>query len=306
MNRIAIIDIGTNTTRVILFDTARGPLDVVFEDDRVTRLGKGIAGKRLLPESIERTLKIVAEYRDRAAAAGAERIIAVGTSAVRDAENRDEFIARLAEMGVEPRALSGNEEAALVFRGVAAGMREKTDGALVVIDVGGGSTELIAGRGGSLLAAVSVNEGAVRLTERFISRDPPGADELERMKRHVDARIAEALETISAPRGARVIAVAGTAVTLAMVAMKTPVFEPEIIHSYNIDKAKVEDIFDFFAAATTEQRRETVGMEPGREDVIAAGAYLFVSTLRALDATGMEVSNFDLRHGLLMEVIEKQ
>ncbi|MFH1537682.1 MAG: hypothetical protein ABIH66_01900, partial [bacterium] len=121
MKRIGIIDIGTNTTRIIVFDLSESPPAVVFEEDRVTRLGRGLAGRRLQEESMQRTLKVAEEYKKRANEAGAERIMAVGTSAVRDAANRDDFAARLRALGVEPRVLSGEEEAGYVYRGVEMG-----------------------------------------------------------------------------------------------------------------------------------------------------------------------------------------
>lgn len=303
IKKIAFIDIGTNTTRIIVFDLSESPPAVVFEEDKVTRLGRGLAGKVLQEESMQRTLKVVEEYKVRADDAGVGRIIAVCTSAVRDAENRDGFVERLRALGVEPRVLSGEEEAGYVYRGVEMGRGGK-GGVMVVVDVGGGSTEIIVGASGEHPRGISVNEGAVRLTERFIASDPPAAEELARMERHVEGEIRAALDRLRPPAGAALIGVAGTAVTLAMVSMATPDFVPEKIHAYNMSCTEVERIYRKFVESTVERRRAMTGMEPGREDVIVAGACLFAVVMRALGAESMEVSTYDLRHGLLLEVME--
>jgi exopolyphosphatase / guanosine-5'-triphosphate,3'-diphosphate pyrophosphatase len=283
---VAVIDIGTNTTRLLVAERDEG--GAVVELDRrttITTLGQGVDETgRLADEAMERVSKAIAGYREVIDELGADRIVAVATSAMRDAENGPAFRERLKEgYGVDARTISGDEEARLTFLGATAGRGD--DRETVVIDIGGGSTEYVAGRPGADPSFhTSTQMGSVRHTERFLHGDPPTEDEL----RALAADVRKTVPEIAAEHG---IAVAGTATSLAAID------GAEHVHGYALTLAACERIAARLASLTVEERRGVEGLHPDRAPTIVAGALILTESIRSLDLSEVEVSDRDILHG---------
>jgi exopolyphosphatase/guanosine-5'-triphosphate,3'-diphosphate pyrophosphatase len=283
---VAVIDIGTNTTRLLV--AGRGDAGQVVELDRrttITSLGQGVdATGRLAPEAMERVANAIAEYREVIDRLGAERIVAVATSAMRDAENGPAFRDQLKErFGVDARTISGDEEARLTFLGATTGRDDQRE--TVVIDIGGGSTEYVVGRPGEDPSFhTSTQMGSVRHTERFLRTDPPTRDELE-------ALAADVLATVPDVKAEHAIAVAGTATSLAAID------GAETMHGYLLSLAACERIAAMLAGLALAERREVEGLHPGRAPTIVAGAVILTESIRTLGLDQVEVSDRDILHG---------
>ncbi|MDQ3035432.1 MAG: hypothetical protein M3Y87_23710, partial [Myxococcota bacterium] len=263
--------------------------------ERIPRLGRGVDARGLLADdAIDRAIAALRDVVDRARALGVTRIAAVGTSAVRDAQNRDLLIARARDAtGVTIDAIDGAREAALTFRGSLPGI--ELEGPRTVIDVGGGSTEIVCGRDDRAIDARSVDVGSVRLYERHLRSEPPRPDELAALEADVDAALDRAGISITAP----LVALAGTACTLASIAGASTV------HGARIDARELHEIAMRLAAMTIDERRATPGVPAGREDVIAAGALLLDRIVRRAGADEIIVSTGGVRWGLAIEMLER-
>ena len=297
MRRVAAVDLGTNSTRLLVADVEDGRVDELVRRLRITRLGEGVdARRRLLPLPIARVRNCLADYRRELESLGAEATLAVATSAVRDAENGEAFLGEIEwSYGFTTRLLSGEEEARLTFAGVGAG-RALEPGTLV-IDVGGGSTELVLD--GSPLA--SVDAGCVRQTELFLASDPPSPDELERCARAVRELLAAVPDGEPAQRA---IGVAGTVTTLAALDLGLAEYDPERVHGHVVSRSGLERQLARLAALPLAERREVPALEPERAPVIVAG---LVVLLEALDRFGLDVveaSERDLLHGAALAAAE--
>jgi exopolyphosphatase / guanosine-5'-triphosphate,3'-diphosphate pyrophosphatase len=294
--RVAAIDIGTNSTRLLVADVEDGRIAAEIErlltitrlGDRVDELG------RLADESMERVERCVTGYASRASELGAEQPLAVATSAVRDASNGEEFLRTLeARCGVRTRLLSGEEEARTTLRGVASG-RELGE-PVVVCDIGGGSTELIAGQGNDVAFAVSLDMGCVRMSERHLHADPPGDEAIAALR----AEGGRMLPT-GVPRGA-LIGVAGTVTTLATIDLGLDREIPERIDGHVLSLGTVEDELRRLAALRLAQRREVRGLMPARAPTIVAGAAILAELMTRLGADELSVSERDILHGAALD-----
>jgi len=285
--RVAVVDLGTNSTRLLVADVDDGHVEEVARRLTITRLGEGVDERRkLLPLPIARVRNVLADYRRELEELGAERTLAVGTSAIRDAENGEAFLGEIEwSYGFTTRLLSGEEEGELTRRGVAGG-RELVAGTLI-LDVGGGSTELIADG-----FRTSLDLGCVRLTERFLHSDPPTHAELEAAARAVR----EALPDIEPTQA---IGVAGTVTTLA--ALELGKYDPDQIHGHRISREAVEAQLQRLASLPLAQRRELPGLEPERAPVIIAGAVIVREVLERYGLDGLEASERDILHGAALE-----
>jgi exopolyphosphatase/guanosine-5'-triphosphate,3'-diphosphate pyrophosphatase len=291
--RVAAIDQGTNTTRLLVADVEDGELAEVSKRVEITRLGEGVdTRRRLLPVPITRVRNVLTEYRREAEELGAERILLVATSAVRDAENGEAFLGEIEwSYGFVARLLSGDEEAELTFHGAA----DDRVGSSLIVDPGGGSTEFVVGENGEIRSRHSVNVGSVRLTERFLSSDPPTPDELE----------AAAEATRSAlpppPEADQTIGVAGTITTLA--ALDMGLDEPEGLgtHGHRLTLDAVHTQRERLASLPLEERRRLPGLHPKRAPVIVAGAVLVEQVLERFGLDAIEVSERDILHGAALE-----
>jgi len=296
--RVAAVDLGTNSTRLLVADVDDGHAREVVRRLTITRLGEGVdERRRLLPVPIARVRNCLAEYRRELESAGATRTLAIATSAVRDAENGEAFLGEVEwSYGFTTRLLSGTEEAALTYRGVAAGRTETGDGALVV-DIGGGSTELVLGSNGTVSSSASLDVGCVRLTERYLASDPPAPAELEAASRHV-----RGLLPTFEPR--RAIGVAGTVTTLATLDLGLSEHDPRRTHGHVVSRTSVERELDRLAELTVAERERVPGVEPGRAPVIVAGLVVLLAVLDRYALDGVEVSEHDILDGAVLAAAE--
>jgi exopolyphosphatase/guanosine-5'-triphosphate,3'-diphosphate pyrophosphatase len=291
--RVAAIDQGTNTTRLLVADVNDGEVEEVSKRLEITRLGEGVdQRRRILPLSIARVRNVLSDYRREAERLGAERVLLVATSAVRDAENGEAFLGEVEwSYGFVTRLLSGEEEAELTFRGAADGRL----GSTLVIDPGGGSTEFVVGEEGHIRLQTSVDVGSVRLTERFLHSDPPSQDELEATAEYVRSQLP------TRPSVDNSIGVAGTITTLA--ALDMGLAEPEGLgtHGHRLTADAVRRQRERLAALPLDERRRLPGLHPKRAPVIVAGAVLVEQILAELELDELEVSERDILHGAALE-----
>lgn len=302
--RYAAVDVGTNSVRLLVADAAGasrpGRLVPVERLMRITRLGQGVdATRRLADDAIDRTLTVLREYRAVMDELGVTRVRATATSAARDATNRDAFFdaARdtLGDVGLE--LLPGEEEARLSFLGATSGLADPPP--YLVVDIGGGSTEFIVGTERPD-ALVSVDMGCVRLTEQYVHSDPPSAGELSELVSTVRDHLADVARDVPGVRDARtVVGLAGTVTTIAAIEMGLPTYDADKIHHFRLSRSAAEDVFRTLATETLEQRRHNPGLEPGRVDVIVAGAAILVTIMRTFDVAELVVSEADILDGLV-------
>jgi exopolyphosphatase/guanosine-5'-triphosphate,3'-diphosphate pyrophosphatase len=310
--RVAAIDLGTNTVRLLVGEAdGRGGYRPVFATQAITRLGEGLQGNgQLQPEPIRRTLAVLARYREEAERRSAARIAVVGTSAVRRARNREAFLAQARrETGLEVRVISGEEEARLSLLGVRAAIR-LGERPFVMMDIGGGSTELVLADGRGIRASVSTGLGVVVLTEAHLATDPPSPQELEALRETALAELIRqrtaGLRAPDVPRGVDppcLVGTAGTVTTLAAIDLGLGTYDPDRVNGHRLPRARVADLATMLAGLTLSQRRQVRGLEPQRADVIVAGA---IVTLAAMDALGfpeMTVSDGGLREGILLDLL---
>jgi exopolyphosphatase / guanosine-5'-triphosphate,3'-diphosphate pyrophosphatase len=303
VTRVAAVDIGTNSTRLLVADVdgqgADARLEPVQREMRITRLGQGVdAERRLRPDAIERTVTVLREYGEIIERLGATRVRATATSASRDARNRDDFFGPATEAlrGSRPELLSGEDEAALSFLGATAGLQEPAP--FLVIDVGGGSTEFVLGTD-KPEGLISVDVGCVRLTEQYLEGDPPTPEELSNAVSAVRDHLADvAREIPGVGSAATVVGLAGTVTTLAAVELGLTTYDPRFTHHFRLTRAAAEDVFRTLATEPIAQRRHNPGLDPGRVDVIVGGAIIVVSILRHFEFAEMLVSETDILDGL--------
>jgi exopolyphosphatase/guanosine-5'-triphosphate,3'-diphosphate pyrophosphatase len=291
MNRVAAVDLGTNSTRLLVADVEGEHLSEITRRLTITRLGEGVdSRRRLLPLPIARVRNCLSEYRLEIESHGVERTLAIATSAVRDAENGEAFLGEIEwHYGFTTQLLDGAAEAAMMARGVAAGRDALEDSLLV--DIGGGSTELVeCGRGGEVTRSTSIDIGCVRATERFLVRDPPARDELT-------ATAAAVKDLLPRSNATTAIGVAGTITTLAALDLGLDEYDPQRTHGHRIARAAVGDQLERLAAITLEERRRIPGIEPGRAAVIVAGLVILREILDAYGFDEIEASERDILHG---------
>jgi exopolyphosphatase/guanosine-5'-triphosphate,3'-diphosphate pyrophosphatase len=304
VTRVAAVDLGTNSTRLLVADVADGRLEEVERRLTITRLGEGVdRRRRLLPLPIARVRNCLADYRRAAELLGAERTLAVATSAVRDAENGEAFLGEIEwSYGFETRLLTGDDEALLTLRGVTAG-RALEPGTLLV-DVGGGSTEVVVGGPEGVEFHVSLDAGCVRMTERFLASDPPAAAELDACATGVRTLLAEHVPH-DVRAGVRTgIGVAGTVTTLAALDLGLAEYDPERVHGHRIGAARVDLELARLAALTVEERRSVQGLEPERAPVIVAGIVVVREVLAFFGLDELEASEHDILHGAALAAAE--
>ena len=288
--RVGAVDLGTNSTRLLVADVDDGRVEEVARLSEITRLGEDVDKRRkLLPLPVARVRNVLSDYRRELEQLGAERVLAIGTSAVRDAENGEAFLGEIEwSYGFTTRLVTGDEEAELTLRGVATG-RPLDEGTLV-LDVGGGSTELI-----TTTERTSIDVGSVRLTERHLHSDPSAPAALAAAAREV-RKLLPPLE----PTGA--IGVAGTITTLA--ALELGGYDPERVHGFQLSRAAAEQQLERLASLPLSERRELPGLEPERAPVIVGGAVIVCTVLDHYGLQGLEVSERDLLHGAALEAAQ--
>jgi exopolyphosphatase/guanosine-5'-triphosphate,3'-diphosphate pyrophosphatase len=291
--RVGAVDMGTNSTRLLVADVDGADLAEVERLLRITRLGDRVdADGRLSDAGMERVHTVLEGYAARARELGAERVLATATSAVRDADNGSEFLADVRQQhGFETRLLSGREEAELTYRGVTS--RLAAGPGTLVCDIGGGSTELVLGGPAGVLDATSLDVGCVRMSERCLRSDPPTVAELAELREAVAALLPRSITS----RTSTLVGVAGTVTTLATIDLGLDREIPEEIDGHALAAATVEALLGQLAAVPLAERREVRGLMPERAPTIVAGAAIAAEVLRATGAGRMLVSERDILHG---------
>ncbi len=305
--RIGVLDIGSNSTRLLIADVRDGAIEELDRRSQVTRLGQGVdATGRLSDEARTRVFETLAAYRDAMDAADvpADARVAVLTSAVRDAADGPDFTARVQrDFGLDARTLDGDEEARTSFRGATHGRDPGDRTPLLVLDVGGGSTELIVGPAGAHEPDfhVSLQAGVVRQTERHLHRDPPPPHELQRLADDVRATIEAAVPDAVRASAAAAVGVAGTATSLAAIDQRLEPYDPRRVHGYVLELGEIELLLARLAQMDLAERRAVPGLHPDRAPTIVAGAAIMLEVLQAFGLERVEVSEHDILHGVALE-----
>ena len=314
MTRVAAIDCGTNSIRLLIADIDRSngtaSLTDVVREMRVVRLGQGVdATGELAPEALERTFAATADYARLIQASGATRIRFVATSASRDARNRHIFVDGIRELlGVEPEVISGDEEAALSFAGASSVLPVLDGQEVLVVDLGGGSTEFVLGTAAGVTAAKSVDVGCVRLTERHLQDDPPTAQQIAAAEADVDAAIARARQDVPLERATAVVGVAGSITTITAHALGLAEYSPNAIHGAELALDTVRAASTGLLEMPRSERAALPYMHPGRVDVIGAGGLVWRRILEQLeDLTGGRIatataSEHDILDGIALSI----
>jgi exopolyphosphatase/guanosine-5'-triphosphate,3'-diphosphate pyrophosphatase len=299
--RVAVVDIGTNSTRLLVADVHGSTVTEIDRRTRVTRLGRGVdLSGQLSMEAIEDVCEAVAGYVARYRELGAGPVMAIGTSAVRDASNGGAFIAELRErFELSARVLNGDEEAHLTYRGATA-ERAPADPTLV-IDIGGGSTELIVGTGEAVAFHTSLQAGVVRYTERHLPTDPPDTAGLENLAADARGLLRSAIADHPEAQAGAGIAVAGTPTSLAAIELELDPYDPGIVHAHRLGLSSIQRMLSVLAAAPVEERREITGLHPDRAPTIVAGVVILVEAMRAFGLEEIEVSEHDILYGAAIE-----
>ncbi|AWI29407.1 Ppx/GppA phosphatase family protein [Streptomyces tirandamycinicus] len=313
MTRVAAVDCGTNSIRLLVADVDPSTGGLVELDRRMTivRLGQGVDRTgRLAPEALERTFAacreyagIIKEYGVEAPSAGGGggRIRFVATSASRDAENRDEFVNGVAGiLGVEPEVISGDQEAEFSFTGATKGLPGHEE--RLVVDIGGGSTEFVIGRG-RVEAARSVDIGCVRLTERHVRSDPPAPEEIAAVRADIEAALDLAGRTVPIREASTLVGLAGSVTTVAGIALGLDAYDSEAIHHARISRDRVAEITERLVRSTHDERAAIPVMHPGRVDVIVAGALVLLAIMDRAGVPEVVVSEHDILDGIALSLV---
>jgi exopolyphosphatase/guanosine-5'-triphosphate,3'-diphosphate pyrophosphatase len=302
--RVAVVDLGTNTTRVLVADVEDGRVTELERRTTVTRLGEGVdANGRLSEAAIDRVSEVLAEYTEVMDELQPECTIALATSAVRDADNGSDFRGLLHDrFGLDVQIIPGEEEARLTFLGATAA-RPPGEGPLVVIDIGGGSTEYVVGTAGDHPTfRVSTQAGSVRQTERHLHEDPPSEEELAALRASVRSILADAIPAEVRAEVKAGIAVAGTATSLAAIDQKLEPYDRDKVDGYALLADAVERMLAELAGIPLEQRREVPGLHPDRAPTIVAGAAILLESMLLFGFDAVEVSEADILHGAALHV----
>ncbi|MEV4786735.1 Ppx/GppA phosphatase family protein [Streptomyces tuirus] len=312
MTRVAAVDCGTNSIRLLVADVDPATGELVDLDRRMTivRLGQGVDRTgRLAPEALQRTFAACREYAAIIKEHGAERLRFVATSASRDAENRDEFVRGVLDiLGVEPEVISGDQEAEFSFTGATKELAgsDHLPTPYLVVDIGGGSTEFVVGDD-RVRAARSVDVGCVRMTERHLVRDgvvsdPPSEEQIAAMRADIEAALDLAEQTVPLREARTLVGLAGSVTTVSAIAQELPEYDSEAIHHSRVSHEKVREITDWLLRSTHAERAAVPSMHPGRVDVIGAGALVLLSIMERIGAQEVIVSEHDILDGIAWSV----
>ncbi len=296
--RVAAIDRGTNSIRLLIADIDGNNFREIVRDMEIVRLGQGVDQTgQFHPDAIARTLAAVDKFAAAIAKRGVEKIRFCATSATRDATNRHLFVDGVRErLGIELEVISGDEEAALSFAGAIKDL-DPSNGPFLVVDIGGGSTEFVFGTS-TVENARSVNIGCVRMSERHFASDPATPEQIEAARTDIQAAIAQAAAVVPITKAKTLVAVAGTATTVAAAALELPEYDRYAIHLSRISAQQTHDAATMFATKTREQRISLGYMHPGRVDVIAAGSLVLSEIMKATGATEFVASESDILDGM--------
>jgi exopolyphosphatase/guanosine-5'-triphosphate,3'-diphosphate pyrophosphatase len=296
---VAVVDIGSNSTRLLIAEMSGASIHELVRHSNVTRLGQGVDREgRLAEEAMQRVFGVLDGYREEIEDHECSSAVAVLTSAVRDSANGEEFAAQIRERyGIEPHILTGDEEAQLTYLGATSDRDPEDRTPTLVLDIGGGSTEMVIGEGADVRFHVSTQAGVVRQSERHLHEDPPTAAQLDAVMHDVAAILADAVPEPERAGVTRAIGVAGTATSLAAIAQSLEPYDPDRVEGYRVTPAECERILDHLAAIPLAHRREVAGLHPDRAPTILAGVIIFREVLRLFGLDEIEVSEHDILRG---------
>jgi exopolyphosphatase/guanosine-5'-triphosphate,3'-diphosphate pyrophosphatase len=297
---VAVVDIGSNSTRLLVADVEGGRVSEVERQSRVTRLGRGVdLSGQLAAEAIEAACATIADYVAICREADVENVESIATSAVRDATNGSAFVAELRErFALSARVLDGEEEARLTYLGATA--ENPPSGPTLVVDIGGGSTELIVGTGAEIAFHTSLQAGVVRHSERHIGSDPPATEELEALAADIRSLIEGATAGQTGVNANAGIAVAGTPTSLASIELGLEPYDPKQVHGHTLTLTSIQRLLSQLASAPLDKRVQIAGMHRDRAPTIVAGVVILVETMRAFGLDRLTVSEHDILYGCAM------
>ena len=295
--RIAVVDIGTNSTRLLIGDVEGTSVTEVERRTTVTNMGRGVDHSGLIcSDAVDDVCTVIGDYKSRYEEMGAERVRTIATSAVRDAVNGEAFIAELRErFGLDARLLTGEEEANLTYLGATA--HRPDEGATLVFDIGGGSTELIVGSGTKVGFHTSLQAGTIRQSERHLTSDPPDPHELEELADEIRNLMDRAIAADPQAKASRAIAVAGTPTSLAAIDQGLEPYDPGRVHGYHLGMKRIQRMLSRLSSLPLAERLRVPGLHPGRAPTIVAGTVILVQVMRAFKIKEIEVSELDILHG---------
>jgi exopolyphosphatase/guanosine-5'-triphosphate,3'-diphosphate pyrophosphatase len=300
---VAVVDIGSNSTRLLIADVEGGRVSEVERQSRVTRLGRGVdLSGQLSAEATEAACSAIADYVAICRDADVENVESIATSAVRDASNGSAFIAELRErFALSARVLDGEEEARLTYLGATS--ESPPSEPTLVVDIGGGSTELIVGTGAEIAFHASLQAGVVRHSERHIGSDPPATEELEALAADIRSLIEGAIAGQTGVNADAGIAVAGTPTSLASIELGLEPYDPKQVHGHTLTLTSIQRLLSQLASAPLDKRAQIAGMHPDRAPTIVAGVVILVETMRAFDLDRIAVSEHDILYGCAMAAV---
>ncbi|HET7013937.1 MAG TPA: Ppx/GppA phosphatase family protein [Streptosporangiaceae bacterium] len=314
--RVAAIDCGTNSLRLLVADLYPESARLVDLHRRmeIVRLGQGVdATGRLAPEALERTFRVLAEYAATITDSGARSVRMVATSASRDASNADDFSSGVRRiLGINPEVITGDQEAQLSFSGATAELAGDDVGAggrpeppFLVVDIGGGSTEFVFGKPGdaSDLAAISMNIGCVRLTERHLRTDPPTQEQVAAATADIDEALAQAAQAVPASEANTLVGLAGSVTTLTAIALELPAYDPDKVHHARISADRVHEVTKLLLSQNRDERAANPVIHPGRVDVIGAGALIADRVMTKFGFSELVASEHDILDGIAWSMV---
>ncbi|MDD3705423.1 MAG: Ppx/GppA phosphatase family protein [Clostridiaceae bacterium] len=304
MKRIAVIDIGTNSMRLMLCEISDNFISKKEKDLIITRIGKDVSKTGMITEeSFARNINALKIFKNKADIYGAEEVYAIATSAVRDALNREAFVAEaLSQAGIDVRIISGEEEAELGLRGVLSEIQNPRE-TVLVIDIGGGSTELILGSREKTDYKVSIPAGAVRMTEQFITGNPIRSEDAVNMKDRLNELFTKSLEHLSSKRVDRVVAIGGTATTIASMYHNMSIYNPEIVHNTIINFKYIDSIYNQLKDLSVEERWKVKGLQKERADVMPSGILILQHIIGGLGRDSLIISENDNLEGIIEKYV---
>jgi exopolyphosphatase / guanosine-5'-triphosphate,3'-diphosphate pyrophosphatase len=296
---VAVVDIGSNSTRLLIAEMTGDAITELVRHSNVTRLGQGVdSAGHLADDAMQRVYDVLDGYREEITGHHCESAVAVLTSAVRDSANGEQFAANIRDRyGIEPHILSGDEEAQLTYLGATSDRDPEDRTPTLVLDIGGGSTEMVIGEGGDVRFHVSTQAGVVRQTERHLATDPPTAAEAQALIEDVDTILSDAVPEPTRADIRHGIAVAGTATSLAAIAQSLDPYDPDKVEGYRVTREECDQILARLSAMTLSERRKVAGLHPDRAPTIVAGVLIFREVLKLFDLAEIEVSEHDILRG---------
>ena len=305
--KLGFIDIGSNSIRLLLATVKNNTIVDSFKELRTTRLSNGVDRLGYLSEdSMQRSIQALIEFKDLMCEYGIDNEpMAIATSAIRDSKNKQDFISRIEELGIRVKIISGQEEASLGFLGVLKGT-DIGDENILVIDIGGGSTELILGNNrDGILQKISINMGAVRMTERYIDSDTPSKENIRALRENIRLKVENFKDSIANIKVTKAIGIGGTVTNIASIDQKMTVYDSDKIHNYTVSNKKIKEILDKLVVLKNNERKRMDGLQESRSDVIIAGITICEIILESFGQDSIMISESDNLEGLAYTTISK-